>query len=290
MVSSDEEEQEDTTETTSPLSPPDNERGHKALTYQPKSPQCPPPSEGTDSDEYSSMPCLETPRDNLSPIPKRQEDSGYETQGSAPADANQDIDHFKDKDRQKELTSKLSEHSKAPWQHDPSAQAISEAERISKNAKPVYDGFWQKSDEDILSRLDAAARELKDRRTARKQDGNDSRDTGPTATTTYCGMCDEPLGHHVLQCTRENIQDTLKAKLQQTPIEPLTGPPKVIHPFPTRTAEIMPPPPPGIPAKFPIKLNSVAKMRTGPSSKEMQMLAAITTQPKVIIKELPQRR
>ena len=145
------------------------------------------------------MPGLETPRDNLSPIPERQEDSGYETQGSAPADTNQDIDNFKDKDRQKELTSKLSEElSKAPWQHDPTVQAISEAERISKTVKPIYDGFWQKSDEDILSRLDAAIRELKDRRTAKRQDGNDSRDTNPTATTTHCGICDEPLGHHAM--------------------------------------------------------------------------------------------
>ena len=46
------------------------------------------------------------------------------------------------------------------------------------------------------------------------------------------------------------------------------------------------PPPTGIPANFSVKLNSVAKMHTGPPSKEAQMLTAMTTQPKVVLKKL----
>ena len=84
------------------------------------------------------------------------------------------------------------------------------------------------------------------------------------ATTTDCGICNEPLEDHVLQYTREDIQDTLKAKLKEMLVEPLTRPLQVIHPFPNGAAEMMPPPLPGIPANFSIKLNSVAKMRTGP--------------------------
>ena len=45
-------------------------------------------------------------------------------------------------------------------------------------------------------------------------------------------------------------------------------------------------PPPGILANFSVKLNSIAKMHTGPPPKAAQILTALTTQPKVIIKRM----
>ena len=99
---------------------------------------------------------------------------------------------------------------------------------------------------------------------------------------TSCPLCDEPLGHHVLQCTKKTLQDTLKEVIHSIPVEPLIGPPKVIHPLPKVSPQALLPPPLGIPANFSVKLNSVAKMCTGPPSKEAQMLTAITTQPRVL--------
>ena len=91
---------------------------------------------------------------------------------------------------------------------------------------------------------------------------------------------------HVLQCTKETLQDTLKKVTHNTPVEPLTGPPKIVHPFPEISPIALLPPPPGIPANFSVKLNSVAKMHTGPLSKEAQMLTTMTTQPIVVLKKL----
>ena len=101
-----------------------------------------------------------------------------------------------------------------------------------------------------------------------------------------CSLCDEPLGHHVLQCTKETLQGTLKEVIHSTPVEPLTGPPKIVHPFPEVSLQALLPPPPGIPVNFSVKLNSVAKMHTGPPSKEAQRLTAMTTQPRVMLKKL----
>ena len=101
-----------------------------------------------------------------------------------------------------------------------------------------------------------------------------------------CSLCDEPIGHHVLQCSKESLQDTLKDVINGTPVGPLTGPPKIIHPFPEVGPQTLLPPPPGIPVNFSMKLNSVAKMHKGPSPKEAQMLTTLTTQPKVMLKRM----
>ena len=135
--------------------------------------------------------------------------------------------------------------------------------------KPVYDGFWHDRDQDIINRLDLAARKLKEKRAAQLQDNKED-DTVIPATSNLdrsCSLCDETLGHHVLQCTRENLQDTLKEAIHSTPVEPLTGPPKIVHSFPQISPQALLSPPPGILANFSVKLNSVAKMHTGPSKK-----------------------
>ena len=97
---------------------------------------------------------------------------------------------------------------------------------------------------------------------------------------------DEPIGHHVLECSKETLQDTLKEVTHSTPVEPLTGSPKIVHPLPDVSPPTLLPPPPGIPANFSIKLNSIAKMHTGPPPKEAHMLTALTTLPKVMMKRM----
>ena len=94
------------------------------------------------------------------------------------------------------------------------------------------------------------------------------------------------MGHHVLECSKETLQDTLKEVIHSTPVEPLTGPPKIVHPFPEVSPQTLLPPPPEILANFSVKLNSIAKMHTGPPPKAAQMLTTLTTQPKVMIKRM----
>ena len=59
-----------------------------------------------------------------------------------------------------------------------------------------------------------------------------------------CSLCNEPIGHHVLQCSKETLQDTLKEVISSTPVEPLTGPPKIVHPFPDIGPQTLLPPSP----------------------------------------------
>ena len=101
VINSDDEEEQ---ERTSPTSPPDHEKGHPAVyKYQPKSPAYPPPSEGSNEEDFSSIPALATPPEEMSPTPDLLNDAGYEAQEAAPADVNADQDSFQDRDRQKTL-------------------------------------------------------------------------------------------------------------------------------------------------------------------------------------------
>ena len=164
--------------------------------------------------------------------------------------------------------------------------SLEDLEKITKTVKPIYEGFWYDRDQDIINRLDEAARRLKEKRAAQHQDNKEDDTTIPATCNLErsCSLCNEPLRHHILQCTKETLQDTLKEVIHSIPVEPLTGPPKVIHPLPQFSPQALLTP--GIPANFSVKLNSVAKMCTGPPSKEAQMLTAMTTQPKVVLKKL----
>ena len=162
------------------------------------------------------------------------------------------------------------ELNQAPWQKEAANGPLEDLEKVTKTVKPVYDGFWCDRDQDIINRLDLAARKLKEKRAAQLQDNKED-DTATHDTSNLgrsCYLCDEPLGHHVLQCTRENLQGTLKEVIHSAPVEPLAGPPQIVHLFPVISPQALLLPPPGILANFSVKLNSVAKMCTGPPSKE----------------------
>ena len=270
--------------------PPDHERGHPTVhEYQPKSPVYPPPSDSSDDEDFSSMPDLVIPEEGMSPVTDHSNDSGYETHGSALADVSANQDSFQDKDRQMTLAQALEkELHKAPWQKQLATGPIDDLKKMIKTVRPIYEGFWYNSDQGILARLDQAARKLKERRNVQLQDNQEGGKTVPANSNPEksCSLCDEPMGHHVLQCSKETLQDTLKEVIHSTPVEPLTGPPKIVHPFPEVSPQTLLSPPPGIPANFSVKLNSIAKMHTGPPPKEAHMLTALTTQPKVMLKRM----
>ena len=225
----------------------------------------------------------------MSLVTDHSNDSGYETHNYAPADDNANQDSFQDKDRQKTLAQGLEkELHKAPWKKQLATGPIDALKKMTKTVKPSYEGFWYNSDQDILARLDQASKKLKERRSAKPQDNQEDDNAMPATPNLEksCSLGNEPMGHHVLECSKEILQDTLKEVIYSTPVEPLTGPPKIVHHFPEVSPQTLLPPPPGIPANFSVKLNSIAKMHTSPPPKGAQMLTALTTQPKVIIKRM----
>ena len=101
-----------------------------------------------------------------------------------------------------------------------------------------------------------------------------------------CVTCNCPIGHHLLECSKDTLQHDLKETLHEVPVEPLTGPPKIVYPLLVTKSQTLMIPPPSVPAKFTVKLNKVAKIKTGPPHNETKMLATITTQPHVMIQKL----
>ena len=133
--------------------------------------------------------------------------TGYETSGSALADVNADQDSFQDKDRQMTLAQALEkELHKAPWQKQLATGPIDDLKKMTKTVRPTYEGFWYNSDQGILARLDQAAKKLKERRNAQLQDNQEDSKTMPANSNPEksCSLCDEPMGHHAPQCSKEN--------------------------------------------------------------------------------------
>ena len=90
---------------------------------------------------------------------------------TVPADVNADMDHFEDTDRQDTLRQQLFEElNEAPWNKDTSQQALEQVEKPTTIFRQVYEGFWHKNDNDILNRLNEAAKKLKDRQAEMKKD------------------------------------------------------------------------------------------------------------------------
>ena len=159
-------------------------------------------------------------------------------------------------------------------------------------ATPVYEGFWRDNDSDILSRLDAVSKRLKEKRgsaweeahdepSPNEQDRLDTEDPHPSNPESPSGR--------LMKSTQNDLWDNLKDAISSIRIEPMTpqtGPPKVIPPMPYSKHDVMVPLPLEIPANFSIKLKSVAKMRTGPPPQKTKMLVNLVTQPKLLIKKL----
>ena len=161
-------------------------------------------------------------------------------------------------------------------------------EKVVKAVKPAYEGFWHQSDSDILSRLNEAAKKLKDRHTGMKQNTIEKahQQEDQVTPTSKCVTCDCPIGHHLLECSKDTLQDGSEKIVQEVPVEPLTGLPKIVHPFPAVRPQTLLMSPPSVPANFSVRINQVAKMRTSLPSEEAQLVAAMATQPQVIVQKL----
>ena len=161
-------------------------------------------------------------------------------------------------------------------------------EKVVKTVKPAYEDFWHQNDSDILNRLNETAKKLKDRHAEMKKDtiNGTNQQEDPVTSSDKCLTCNCPVEQHLLKCSKNTLQHDLKEILHEVPVEPLTGPPKIVHPFPATRPQTLLMPPPSVPANFMVKLNKVAKMTTGPTHNEAKMVAAMTTQPQVMIQKL----
>ena len=80
-----------------------------------KSPLYPAPDDSSENTKFSSVPDLETPWEQMSPVQGKLKEPDHVTYMTVPADANADMDHFKDTHRQDTLRQQLDkELNKAP--------------------------------------------------------------------------------------------------------------------------------------------------------------------------------
>ena len=216
-----------------------------------------------------------------------------ESQG-VPADLTTDTDFFHDSDRQLVVQQKFGkEIASAPWipQADSDDPLSKLGDMVSK-ATPVYEGFWRDSDMEILSRLDAAAWKLKEKRSSTQKGVHDMASTEEqekSCTEDFRLSNQEFSSGQLLETTRDDLQDNLEDVITSVLVEPITpqaGPPKVAPLRPYSKHDVMVPPPLGIPANFSIKLKSVVKMKTGPPPQKTKMLINLVTKPKLLIKKL----
>ena len=249
IISSDEDEQKDqeeghTKEEEPPQSPPEEEKGNSPYMYTPKSPPYPPP--GDDDWETESPPELVTPDEDQDTLTNQEKES----QG-VPADLSADKDFFHDSDRQLVVQQKFGrEIALAPW--NPRADSddpLSKLGDMVNKATPVYEGFWRDNDMEIISRLDAAARKLKEKRSStqkgshdvtstEEQEKSDTEDSHPSSQEFSSGQ--------LLETTRDDLQDNLEDVITSVPVEPITpqaGPPKVAPPMPYSKHDVMVPHP-----------------------------------------------
>ena len=149
---------------------------------------------------------------------------------------------------------------------DTSGQPLTKLERLSKTVKPAHEDFWNTSERDIFIRLNEAAKKLEASQPELKKDAalQNSQVEDQVSPSDECVSCHQPVGHHLLKCSKDTLQQDLTEALHEVPVEPLKAPPKVVHPFPGDSTQFQLMPPPIVPVKFAVRLNKVAKMKTGP--------------------------
>ena len=140
-----------------------------------------PPGDNSDDKDLSSMPDLVTPRRRDVPLSQ----TTLMTQVMKPMTMLQlmtmpNQNSFQDKDRQKTLAQGLAkELHKAPWKKQLATGPLDDLKKMTKTVKPIYEGFWYNSDQDILARLDQASKKLKERRSAQPQDNQEDDNAMP---------------------------------------------------------------------------------------------------------------
>ena len=194
-----------------------------------------------DSSEESSVPDLETPREQMTPDPEELKKSDHVNNMEISAVIPMlNKDHFQDIARQNTLKQQLSkELSEAPWNEDTSGQPLTPLERISKTVKPADEEFWNTQERDIFIRLNEAAKKLADNQPEVKKDAalQNSQAKDQVSPSDECVTCHQPVGHHLLKCSKDTLQQNLTEALHEIPVEPLKAPPKVVYPFPGNSTQ-----------------------------------------------------
>ena len=107
----------------------------------------------------------------MSSVEGKPENLETETLMTVPADANADMDHLKDTDRQDTIRQQFDKETKeASWQKYASQEALEEIETLIKTVKPAYKGIWLQNDHDIIHRLNEVAEKMRDKHAEKKQD------------------------------------------------------------------------------------------------------------------------
>ena len=117
-----------------------------------------------------------------------------------------------------------------------------------KTVKPAHQEFWDNLDKDrnTFLRLDAAAKKLEASQPEAKEDATPQTNLveDQVSPRDTCVSYHQPVGHHMLKCSRDTLQEELTEAVHEVPVEPLKAPPKVVEPFSgDRTKfQLMPPP------------------------------------------------
>ena len=251
IVSSDEDgqkaqEEEHTREEEPPQSPPEEEKGNLPYSYTPRSPPYSPPED--DDWETESLPRLVTSDEDQDTAINQGRKSP-----EVPADQDADKDFFQDSERQSAVQQKYgSEIKQAPW--NPQANSDNPLMKLGDmihKATPVYDGFLKNNNSDILSRLDVASEELKDKRSSTQREAPDeSSPNEQDKLNVEEPHSNRPESPSLLMSTRNDLRNNLEDAISNAPVEPVTpqtGPPKVIPPMPYSEHNITVPPPLEIP-------------------------------------------
>ena len=232
------------------------------------------------------MPDLESCSGEMTPETEESKKIDPVNNVEVPADDNTDKDHFQDVDRQDTLRQKLgNELRQAPWSEGTSEQPLTELKRLIKTVKPGHQEFCDNQERDIFIRLNEATKKLEASQPEAKKDAalQNSQVEDEVSPIDACVSCHQSVGHHLLKCSRDTLQQELTEAVHEVSVEPLKAPPKVVHPFPGYSTKLQLIPPPIIPVKLSVRLNKSAKKKTGPPSPKTKMLAAITTTPHLTI-------
>ena len=93
---------------------------------------------------------------------------------------------------------------------------------MTKTVKPIYEGFLCNRDQDILARLDQAAKKLKEKRDAQIQDNHEDDNAVPATPNLEKShsLGDEPVGHHVLRAPRRPCRTPLRRSFTAPQLNP----------------------------------------------------------------------
>ena len=107
----------------------------------------------------------------MSPVQEKLKKPDQATHMTVPGDANADLDHFKDTDRQDTLRQQLDkELNEAPWNPDAGQQALEKMEKNCQNHQTSLWGLLVLQLQWILNQLNETAKKLKDRQAEMKKD------------------------------------------------------------------------------------------------------------------------